>query len=106
MFNCVSQVAYFHNPAYSMQTQERYDVAKVSTGKIAALHVLPPLMQLYPDIEITYEEAHIDLLHPSKTFAFVIMGKKVYLLTPNKQICYHPNITILVELYLALKKYQ
>jgi hypothetical protein len=103
MFNCVSQVAYFHNPGYSLQAQERVDVAKVSHGNIDALHVIPPLMQLYPDIEVVYEEAHIDLLRPSKTFSFVIMAKKVYLLTPNKQIYHHANITILVKLYLELK---
>jgi hypothetical protein len=104
MFNCVSQVAYFHNPAYKIQTQERSDVANISNGKMDALHVIPPLMQLYPDIEILYEEAHINLLAPSTTYAFVIMGKKVYLLTPDRQIHHHPNVTILVELYVKMKK--
>jgi hypothetical protein len=103
MFNCVSQIAYFHNANYKLQQQERRDVTSVSTGKIEALHVIPPVMQMYPDIEILYEESHIDLLHASKTFAFVIMGKKVYLLTPHKHIYYHPNVTVLVEMYLQLK---
>jgi hypothetical protein len=103
MFNCISQVAYFHNPAYQIQQQERSETQRVSNGTIEAIHVIPPLMQLYPDIEIMYEEAHIDLLHPCKTFAFVIMGKRVYLLTPNRRIFHHPNITILVQLYITLK---
>jgi hypothetical protein len=103
MYNCVSQVAYFHNASYKQPTQQRTDVEKVSRGGVEALHVLPPLMQLYPDIEIMYEEANIDLLQPSKTYAFVIMGKKVYLLTPNREIYYHRNITILLELYLEMK---
>jgi hypothetical protein len=61
-------------------------------------------MQLYPDIEITYEEAHIDLLRPSEHFSFVIMGRKVYLLAPNRQIHYHPNVTVLVDIYLQIKQ--
>jgi hypothetical protein len=100
MFNCVSQVAYFHNPGFCVQTQERSDTEKVSKGLVEALHVLPPLMQLYPDIEVVYEEAQIDLLHPSVHFSFVIMGKKVYLLTPNRQIYYNTNVTILIKLYI------
>jgi hypothetical protein len=103
MYNCVSQVAYFHNPAYKQQIQERSAVDKVSRGIMEALHVLPPLMQLYPDLEIMYEEAPIDLLQPGKNFALVIMGKKVYLLTPCRQIYYHSNVTRLVELYLEMK---
>jgi hypothetical protein len=103
MFNCVSQVAYFHNPSYKLQVQERSDIDKVSKGIAEAIHVIPPLMQLYPDIEILYEEAHINLLQPGKTYAFVIMGKKVYLLTPNREIYHHRNVTILLELYLEMK---
>jgi hypothetical protein len=103
MFNCVSQVAYFHNQSYQIATQERSNTAAVTRGMISAIHVLPPLMQLYPDIEVVYEEAHIDLLQPSPGFSFIIMGQKIYLLTPTKQIYYHPNVTILVELYLSIK---
>jgi hypothetical protein len=103
MFNCVSQVAYFHNANYKTPQQERCDVTKVSTGMVAGLHVIPPIMQMYPDIEILFEESHIDLLNASKTFAFVIMAQKVYLLTPHKHIYYHANITVLLEMYLQLK---
>jgi hypothetical protein len=100
MFNNVSQVAYFHNPSYQQLVQERSDIDKVSRGVIESLHVIAPLMQLYPDIEITYEEAHIGLLQASKKYAFVIMGKRVYLLTPSREIYYHRNVTILLEHYL------
>ena len=103
MFNCVSQVAYFHNPSYKQQAQERSDIDKVSRGLVEAIHIIPPLMQLYPNIEILYEEAHIDLLQPSNIFSFVIMGKQVYLLTPQREIYHHCNVTILLELYLELK---
>jgi hypothetical protein len=60
-------------------------------------------MQLYPDIDILYEGAMINLLHPSTNFSFVVMGKRVYLLTPNRQIYYHQNVTALVAIYLVIK---
>ena len=103
MFNCVSQVVYFHNPSYRQQVQERNNVHGVSTGAVEAVHVIPPLMQLYPEIEIMYEEAIINLLKPSNTYSFVVLGKRVYLLTPNRQIHYHQNITVLLELYLKTR---
>jgi hypothetical protein len=103
MFNCVSQVAYFHNPSYKQQVQERSDIDKVSKGMAEAVHIIPPLMQLYPNIEIVYEEGCIDLLQQSKEYSFVIMGQRVYLLTPNRAIYYHSNVTILLELYLEIK---
>lgn len=100
MFNCVSQVAYFHNPAYKMQSQERFNIHGISIGTVEALHTIPSIMQLYPELKVIHEEAHIDLNTKHSSYSLVIMGKRVYLLTPDQEIYYHKNVTILIEIYI------
>ena len=58
-------MVYFHNPEYERRAQERKRVADVATGivestdddkKITALQILPPLLQLYPEVEVLHAD--------------------------------------------------
>lgn len=109
-FNCISQVVYFHDPDYERRAQERKRVADVSRGmtepadhdvggratehpqtnaqeKITPVQIIPPLMQLYPDIEVH----HADDAGPSlfqragaeAKYAWLFAGRTLYLVAPS-----------------------
>lgn len=117
MYNAVSQIVYYHNPSYQQRRQERSDVEGLSKGSVyEAVHLLPCLMQIYPDIALVYEDDDFD---PRRVpygdgaefckdkFAWVVMGRRVYLLLPQScewsdgsRIIYHPNLTVMLSLYV------
>lgn len=90
MYNCVSQVAYFHNPRYETRVQERLDVQSVSAGTAQAVHVLPCLLQIHPEIGVLYEESHVGCNH--KGYNWLVVGRRVYLLSPDGSTHYHENV--------------
>ena len=51
MYNCVSQVIFFHHPRYARQAQR-----PVSGLAGSPMHMLPPITQLLPEIGIVYED--------------------------------------------------
>ena len=71
------QVVYFHNAQY--ERIARIPFARVGEGD--PLHVLPALMQLYPDVELRYEEDALDLVRGP--------GRWCWLAVPGR-IC-HPR---------------
>lgn len=109
LFNCISQVVYFHNPQYERRKQERKDVDAVSkgSGQIEMIQLLPCYMQLHPDILVEHEDTCIfaPSHHEKQKWAWLIMGRKIYLCSPwdegeqARQIFFHPNAAVLLHLF-------
>lgn len=92
MYNHVSQVVFFHNTEYQR-------IPRVSLEKLPEAdpqHVLPAIMQLYPQIAVHYEEDHIDLFTDGDWMWLVVAGR-IYLLDPKRNVYYSPSVTSLVE---------
>ena len=79
---------YFHNPEYERRPQDRKRVADVTRGlvegtdegMICALHIVPPLLQLYPEVEVAHaDEAFCarDIFPKKATWLFA--GRTLYL---------------------------
>lgn len=91
MYNCVSQVTYFHNSKYEKRMQIIQDSDGISRGDYDPIHALPCLMQIYPEIEVLFEENRFDPSNQSREASWVMCGKRIYLLVRGKGVMYHPN---------------
>lgn len=97
MYNCVSQVVYFHNPRYESRLQERLDVQSVSLGTAEAVHTIPCLLQIHPEIGVLYEDDDAD--GTAQGYSWLVAGKRVYLLSPGGAVHYHENVVGLLWHY-------
>lgn len=109
MYNAISQVIFFHNPMYAKRMQNRDGCEALSKGEEEAVHIVPCMCQVYPDIKIAYESDMFPALaqdgkNAEKEWNWVVMGRTVYLLAPDGQIFYHPNVIYLLTLYLGMQK--
>ncbi len=92
-----SQVIYFHDPDYERRPQERKRVQEVSRGMasedgvINALQIIPPLMQMFPEIELDHaDEAGGSLLSRAcldKKYTWLFCGHTVYMVAPPLASC-------------------
>lgn len=81
--------------------QKRDDFENMVLGKHEAIHVLPCLQQLYPDIEFLSEES--GTLKPGSArnrAAWVMAGKRLYFLDKSGKVLYHPNPCVLLASFL------
>jgi hypothetical protein len=86
-YNCISQVVYLHFPSYDRRVQ--VPLMQIRSGKEAPLHLLAPLMEMYPDIHLCYED---ECLKPD-AWNWVIMGPRVYLArNTTQEIFYSRNL--------------
>lgn len=86
-------MVYFHNPEYERRAQERRRVADVARGvvegaeegQISALQIVPPLLQLYPEVEV----AHADeaCLRDCSRHVWLFAGRTLYLVAPSGDEC-------------------
>jgi hypothetical protein len=102
MYNCVSQVVYFHQSEYERRPTCLEPVDAVATGvagdtECAALYTLPSILQLYPEITVTYEEC--SEIFDGK-WHWLLMGRRVFLVSPEAMFYYDSNITALLRLYM------
>jgi hypothetical protein len=105
MYNSISQVVYFHDPKYNRRMQERKKHDEYGKGTIEAVYMLPCIMQLYPEITLLYEEEAIPTAQDGKTtFHWILAGHTLYLISSNRKIYYHPNLIILLSVYLDTLK--
>ena len=102
MFHNVSQVAYFHNPNFRLPVR-CHDLEKINSGDLEYLHVVPSFLQLYPEIEILYEETDKNITKGMGRFYLFHMGKKIYLVDPTGNIfeC-HENPMNLLKFYVSM----
>lgn len=106
MYNCVSQVTYFHNSRYERRIQLNEDFQGMVAGKYDPIHSLPCLCQMYPDVEILHEE---DSFHPSRQKGgcpasgarWIMCGKRLYLLLVGRGVIYNSNPCVLMECYIS-----
>lgn len=92
---------YFHFPEYERRAQERKRVKQVASGMvhdaqedgsgkeppIDAVQIIPPLMQLYPEVEVRHADDASDLVERAQQgmFTWLFAGKTVYLICPASQ---------------------
>ena len=95
MYNHVSQVVYFHNSHYSRIA--RHPLADIANAP--AVHVLPAIHELYPEIPIKYEEDRFDPTKPGGWYWLLLAGR-VYLVTPEPAVCHSDNIADLLKHYI------
>ena len=124
MYNAVSQVVFFHDPKYPRRVQEKKDLKALSEGSVDAIHVIPCISQMYPGIEILYESDSFDASGsaggggggsdgdasrssrhplPREGFAWLVVGRLVYLLAPDGRVFHHDNIVVLLYHCLAMQ---
>ena len=89
------QVVYFHNSQYSPLT--RHSLGDIKNAK--AVHVLPAIQELFPEITLKFEEDHFD---PTKKqgWYWLMIAWRVYLVTPEPSVLYSDNISDLLKLYI------
>lgn len=96
MYNHVSQVIYFHNPQY--ERSKRAELEEI-LAKGEPVQALPAICQIYPEIELTYEEDPVDLSAPTGKWRWLVVPKRVYLVGPDSRIYYHENILVLLGFF-------
>lgn len=117
LFNCISQVIYFHNPQYERRIQERKRIEDVSRGApgVEMVQLLAPIMQLHPDILVEHEDSSLFADEQQKKeeggrdkkWAWLVMGRTIYLCSPveedkeegERTIYHHPNVAVLLQFY-------
>ena len=94
-YNCISQVVYFHFPSYERKVQ--LSLQLIRSGKEPPLHSLAPFMEMYPEINLCQE----DECWSEGVWNWVVMGARVYLVNPRKEIFYSKNLLALLALHEA-----
>ena len=100
MFNHVSQVVFFHNSEYQRIPRAPLD----GFASAGPEHVLPALMQLYPNIGLKYEEDSLDLSDSAPSgsdWFWLVVAGRVYLVDPKRQVWYSEDVTSLLGVFLA-----
>ena len=104
-YHCVSQVVYYHFPSYDRPAQLQLD--KICDGS-EAVFSLAPVCELYPEIRVCYEDddifAHVNENGQSQQqqeqWTWVLMGKRIYLLSPHREIFFSSNLMAMVSEFL------
>lgn len=101
MYNAVSQVVYFNNQHYERRRPFPKEAAKVSTGEKGAIHLLSASHQLYPDVEILFEDDHFSLLESDSPgrFRWLMVASEIYLLSPENKVFASKDLSLLVLQY-------
>ena len=93
-YNCISQVVYFHFPSYERKVQL---ALKKLREEMPPIYALAPLMEMFPDITLRYEDESID----DGEWHWVIMGYRVYLVSPSREVFYSNDLVTLVTLAIG-----
>lgn len=96
MYNHVSQVVYFHNSQYTRCV--RQPIADMKTA--SPVHVLPAIQELYPEIELKFEEDMFDPTKPGKGWFWLLLAGRVYLVTPESAVLHSENVCDLLNVYV------
>lgn len=96
MYNHVSQVVYFHNSQYTRCVRQPINEMQ----NASPVHVLPAIQELYPEIELKFEEDMFDPTKPGKAWFWLLLAGRVYLVTPEPAILHSENICDLLKTYV------
>ena len=93
-YHCVSQVVYFHFPSY-----ERAEQAPLSTLREGGCPVftLAPVCEMYPEINVCFE----DDTPRDNAWNWVLMGRRVFLVRPDRTVLGAPNLLMLLGAFVA-----
>jgi len=97
MYNHVSQAVYFHNSQY--ERIPRVSFKEILTAP--AVHIVPALWQLLPEIGVCYEEDAIDLSRPVGRWLWLVSTGRIYLVAPDSRVFFHESAIVLVGAYLS-----
>jgi len=100
MYNHISQVVFFHNSDYQRIPRAPLD----RLAEADAVHVLPALFQLYPQIVLRHEEDCMDLSASGaggKGWCWLVVAGRVYLVGPDKAVYYSRDVTALLGVFCA-----
>jgi len=100
MYNHVSQVVYFHNSQYSRIP--RRPLEEIRTAP--AVHVLPAVQELYPEIQLRFEEDAFDPTKPGQGWFWLLLAGRVYLVTPEPAVLHSDSILDLLQVYIEETK--
>lgn len=94
MYNHVSQPVYFHNPEFERPQRMLWD-----DPLSPAVHLLPSLCQLYPEVPVRFEE---ECLNPTKSASWywLVVAGRVYLVTPEPKVLYSRDASVMLGYYL------
>jgi hypothetical protein len=92
-YNCISQVVYFHFPSYDRRVQQPLDRVRAENNRT---NVLAPLLEMYPDIKLRYEDEQLS----DTEWQWIIMGARVYLVSPRKEFFYSEDLRVSIALVL------
>jgi hypothetical protein len=93
-YHCVSQVVYFHFPSYERRVQ--LDLAALREGT-HAVHTLAPLLEMYPEIGLCFE----DETPRRGAWSWVMACKRVYLMDGEGNVWYDDSVLRLLGAYLG-----
>lgn len=75
LFHSVSQVIYYHYPSYNRRNQKPYEELMKPAHDYPALHLLPPLLQVAPEIPVLYEHTGAGYCHSTRApFSWCVVG--------------------------------
>jgi len=93
MYNHVTQPVYFHNPAF-----ERVPRRPMADRDAPAIHVLPSLCQLFPEVPVRFEEDAFDLTDDAGWYWLIVSGR-VYLVGPGPRVFYSQDARAMIREY-------
>jgi hypothetical protein len=93
MYNDVSQAVFFHDNNYKRLNREPHTTT-------LPLHLLPSVSLLYPEIPVKFEDDLFDPTQPDRGWYWILLPQRIYLVSPEPQIYYSDNLSVLVKLYM------
>ena len=94
MYNHVSQPVYFHNPLFTRCMRRPLD-----DPDPPAIHTLPSLCQIYPEVPVKFEEECIDVTKDNGWYWLIVSGR-VYLVAPGPRVFYADDARDLMGAYV------
>jgi hypothetical protein len=94
MYNHVTQPVYFHNPGF-----ERLPRRPMADKAAPAIHVLPSLCQLFPEVPVRFEEDAFDPTRDTGWY-WVVASGRVYLVGPGPRVFYNPDARAMLREYV------
>ena len=93
------QVVYFHNSQYTRIA--RHPIADMKNAP--AVHILPAIQELYPEIPLRFEEDGID---PTKDqgWYWLMLAGRIYLVTPEPKVLHSERVADMLKVYLDTNK--
>jgi hypothetical protein len=98
MYNHVTQPVYFHNPGF-----ERLARLPMADRAAPAIHVLPSLCQLFPELPVRFEEDAFDPTRDAGWY-WVIVSGRVYLVGSGPRVFYSTDARAMLREYVLATK--